>query len=674
MTSSFFFLQAEKDEKNQDFFNAVEEWASKTSSQVYVVSQPLGDDRYDYDYQNCAVVMSPGRKICLINFSDKEDEFDDFIQDFIEDVGSISDKYEYKGAIGRPRKWREDLIYEVDDGSNYDLEKFLKDSRIEDPGKRRLSELVISLVTGSINDIERATAEVPDNLLDKVKHKIQLFDADQTRFIYKPVNKKAIHIQGLSGTGKTELLLHKLKDIYVRNPSSRILLTCHNRILADNLKKRIPEFFNFMKVEQQIEWDSRLWCMHAWGSRNNPNSGTYRYICHHFEIPFYTFGQSSFDDACRKACEDIRSRNNGLKYAFDYVLLDESQDFPQSFLDLCELVAQEYIIIAGDIFQSIFDAKIKPNISPDFLLSKCYRTDPRALMFAHSLGMGLFEETKLRWLEDDEWQTCGYIVETSIDKSFYRLKREPLRRFEDISAAEVPSVSMVEGETLNNEQVAKLVVDTIKCISDENPTITPDDIGIILVDSGSAIFSLQDTLAQVIPRETGWVVNKAVESKRKIAGRIFISNRNNVKGLEFPFVICVTSNISRGLAYRNSLYMTLTRSFLRSYLIITRKQDKKMMALIRQGLATINESGCIEAQSPSAEERADIMTTITQDNVRTSFYDFCEEIFDELGVLPIFRQEMRRVVKATAGEDFDRDEIAEITDFNYKKMLKKDGR
>ncbi|MFV0513968.1 MAG: DEAD/DEAH box helicase [Jhaorihella sp.] len=674
MTSSFFFLQAEKNESNQTFYDELETWASSQKAQVYAVSQPLGDDRYDYDYENCAVIMSPGRKICLVSFSEDKEEFDNFVEDFLEDVGSISDKYEYKGAIGRPRKWRKDLIFTVCADADYDVESYIQDSRIEDPGKRRLSELVISLVTGSINDIERATAEVPDNLLDKVKQKIQLFDADQTRFIYKSINKKAIHIQGLSGTGKTELLLHKLKDIYVRNPSSRILLTCHNRILADSLRRRIPEFFNFMKVEQQIEWDSRLWCMHAWGSRNDPNSGTYRYICHHFDIPFYTFGQDSFDGACKKAFEMIKAKGDGLDYAFEYILIDESQDFPQSFLDLCALVAKEYVIVAGDIFQSIFDAKIKPSISPDFLLSKCYRTDPRALMFAHSLGMGLFEEKKLRWLDDDEWQTCGYIVETNPDKSFYRLKREPLRRFEDISAADVPSVSIIEGETLGNEQVACLVLDAIKSISDENPTITPDDIGIILVDSGNQVFSLQDTLAQIIPRETGWVVNKAVESKRKIPGRLFISNRNNVKGLEFPFVICVTSNLSRGLAYRNSLYMTLTRSFLRSYLIVSRKQDDAMMGLVRQGLKTINASGCIEAQAPSEEERAEIMTTITQDNVRTSFYDFCEDIFNELGVLPIFRQELRRVVRATAGEDFDRHEITEIADFNYKKMLKKEGR
>ena len=33
----------------------------------------------------------------------------------------------------------------------------------------------------------------------------------------------------------------------------------NNVILADSLKKRVPEFFNFMKVEEQIQWEKRLW-------------------------------------------------------------------------------------------------------------------------------------------------------------------------------------------------------------------------------------------------------------------------------------------------------------------------------------------------------------------------------------------------------------------------------
>lgn len=62
---------------------------------------------------------------------------------------------------------------------------------------------------------------------------------------------------------KTELLLHKLKDIYIASKDKKIIFTCHNKILADSLRTRIPDFFNFMRVEEQIRWNKRLWYMHG---------------------------------------------------------------------------------------------------------------------------------------------------------------------------------------------------------------------------------------------------------------------------------------------------------------------------------------------------------------------------------------------------------------------------
>ena len=43
-------------------------------------------------------------------------------------------------------------------------------------------------------------------------------------------------------------------------------------------------------------------------------------------------------------------------------------------------------------FQDIFENKSLTVVNPDFLLNKCYRTDPRTLMGAHAIGMGLFEK------------------------------------------------------------------------------------------------------------------------------------------------------------------------------------------------------------------------------------------------------------------------------------------
>lgn len=66
-----------------------------------------------------------------------------------------------------------------------------------------------------------------------------MFDGEQTRFIYGDYTGtgKQIIVQGLSGTGKTELLLHKLREIYLTDPKLPIGFTCHNKILADSLRK-----------------------------------------------------------------------------------------------------------------------------------------------------------------------------------------------------------------------------------------------------------------------------------------------------------------------------------------------------------------------------------------------------------------------------------------------------
>jgi superfamily I DNA and RNA helicase len=668
MQNSFFFLQADKCDANRELIDALEKWSSDTKTQVYIIDRPLGDSKYTYQHKSAIVILIPKRKITFIDFSCNEDSFESFFEDFIEDLGYISDKYRYKEAIGRPRKWREELILQINDGRNLSFEQFYSTSSLDDPAKQRIAELLISLLTGSINDIERVRVDIPESRLDKVKRKILLFDGDQTRFVYQKLNKSPVRIQGLSGTGKTELLMHKLKELYLEGGNSKIALTCHNKILADSLRRRIPDFFNFMKVEEQIKWNERLWCTNAWGSANDDNSGIYRYICAQYNIPFQRWSAiNSFEKVCSEALDYIRKLNN-TPPVFNYILIDESQDFPESFFELCSAVTSETVYIAGDIFQSIFDESIAASISPDFLLSKCYRTDPKTLMFAHSLGMGLFERDKLRWLEDQEWENCGYIVEKNADSSLYILKREPLRRFEDVESDNVPSVEVIAVQDDFIESVVAKTVDIVQKIVKANPTITPDDIGIILIDNNNRTYALADKLQMVIPRIIGWSVNKAYESKQRIPGSLFISNRNNVKGLEFPFVICITDFIGRTYTYRNALYMTLTRSFLQSFIILSEERNAVILPDIREGLEVINNEGCIKAAPPTQEEMDKIKTTIKYSNSNISFFDFTERIFDEMNVLPLFRPNLLDALKKTVGEDFDRDNVKETAEFIYKKM------
>jgi len=261
--------------------------------------------------------------------------------------------------------------------------------------------------------------------------------------------------------------------------------------------------------------------------------------------PLYSY-TTSFDDVCKAALLKLSNVTiEKVGYAFDYMLVDESQDFPDSFFELCSKVTKTNVYIAGDIFQSIFDKTVISEIKPDFLLSKCYRTDPRTLMFAHAIGMGLFETPKLRWLEEKEWKACGYIVDKQEEGKVFELTREPLRRFEDLVEEHINSVEIVKTRRDEEEDAEIKIIEIIRNIISRYPSVTANDIGVIFIDSTTKnTYSSADKLEQSIPREFGWEVNKAYETKENCLGKLFVSNRNNVKGLEFPFVICVTKKLS----------------------------------------------------------------------------------------------------------------------------------
>ena len=70
---------------------------------------------------------------------------------------------------------------------------------------------------------------------------------------------------------------------------------------------------------------------------------------------------------------------------------------------------------------------------------------------------------------------------------------------------------------------------------------------------------LSARLEEEVTRRIGWHVNRAYKTKIKYDGMVFLTNYNNVKGLEFPFVICVTSHADRGRrGHRNALYMMIS--------------------------------------------------------------------------------------------------------------------
>ena len=116
--------------------------------------------------------------------------------------------------------------------------------------------------------------------------------------------------------------------------------------------------------------------------------------------------------------------------------------------------------------------------------------------------------------------------------------------------------------------------------------------------------------------------------------------------------------------------MTLTRSFLKSYLILSSNQDATVLQQVREGLNVINQHGYIEVQPPTEQEKAAIRTTIKHSSSPGSYFDFLELIFDKISVLPLFRDKLRSTVMMTLGEEYDPDVVESVARFNYDAMLK----
>ena len=661
MENSLFYNNIEETDINRDIISQIKEYIENNpTEQIYLITAPLGENKYSYKYEkNAMVILSPKHKIIFLDLLDNEYDFEEYYEDFIEDLASISDKFNYKEYIGRPRKWKKELIETKVKKDDFNIENLLNQNKIDNHLERNI-ELIISLLIGSINDIEKIGVEQPTSLLEKVKNNIILFDGEQTRFIYQKLDKKRVSIQGLSGTGKTELLLHKLKEIYTAEEESKTFFTCHNIALANTLKSRIPNFFNFMKVEKQIQWNQQLWVDRAWGSQRDKNSGLYSYICDFYEIPFmrYTYS-TTYEMIFKSALDKINKINKDeFKYAFDYILIDERQDFPDVFFELCEKITKKQVYIAGDIFQDIFDNTIEQRVAKvDFVLNKCYRTDPKILMFAHSIGMGLFENKKLNWLTDNEWKASGYNIEKNNREVC--LSRESIRRFEDL---ELENISTMNLEKYNNKSQ---IIEIIKKIKRDNPTVTPDDIAIIILDTNKTIYDYIDQLEHKIMTEIGWTINRGFQSKHKIGNTLFITNRNNVKGLEFPFVICITAKILDEYTYRNTLYTMLTRSFIQSFLLV--KNDTNL-EVQKEGLKIIESQNCIKTIEPTDDEKENIKNTIItiKEEKNISYKEFLSPIFDSFKLDTKCRNKLMKQIVDNIEDKFNEEEVRAYIEFNKK--------
>ena len=167
------------------------------------------------------------------------------------------------------------------------------------------------------------------------------------------------------------------------------------------------------------------------------------------------------------------------------------------------------------------------------------------------------------------------------------------------------------------------------------------------------------------------MVNKAYESKEKQPNTLLISNRNNVKGLEFPFVICVTKRITDSPSYRNSLYTMLTRSFIKSYFVTQPGEKSGLTENMHEGLNHIVAHKEMVIQEPSEAEKQKIQTRFKYSLKKLSHFDLMMEIFKELKVEKKYQDTLLKATQQMDMIESDQSTLKEFIKDNLKYIKEK---
>lgn len=308
-------------------------------------------------------------------------------------------------------------------------------------------------------------------------------------------------VRGLAGSGKTVVLALKAAITHLRHPQATIVYTFYTRSLYQQVRRLITRFYRQFD-DRDPDWD-RLQIMHAWGGRTNQGVYYNAALRHGMSPMTFTDARKSdriapFDFACQRLMSEVE-----LEPIYDYVFVDEGQDFPASFIRLCAKIAiDQRVVWAYDDLQTIFqvlapspedvfgvDSQGKPNVelNLDTVLHKCYRNPREALVCAHALGFGIYGERIVQMLENrDHWEDIGYHVRTGnfVEGSLLEVERPAEFSLPTISEYYKPEeiVKSYVGASFDEEidYVTKRIIDDIE------GGLRPHEILVTVVDDRHA--------------------------------------------------------------------------------------------------------------------------------------------------------------------------------------------
>jgi superfamily I DNA and RNA helicase len=402
-------------------------------------------------------------------------------------------------------------------------------------------------------------------------------------------------VRGLAGSGKTIILAMKAAYLHANFPDQDIIVTFQTRALYQQFQSLIDKFY-YDQMRDYPDWN-RLKILHAWGSSSS--AGVYSEIAKHTGAAALSFGEArnkyGYSKAFQGACDALLSHVNEKNFEplWDFILVDEAQDFPAEFFRLAHKMVRQpkRIVWAYDELQNLGDYAMppvaelfgvdnanrplvvienKPGLpKQDILLPVCYRNPSWVLSLALGLGLGIYREDGPVQMFDEPniWLDIGYEKvsgDLELGKSVVlarRADRSP-QFFGDLLEQQ-ESVQFKRFDDL--EQQSEWIAEQIQ----NSVTIQELDLNDILIVVPDAMYTakIADPIRRALRKRDIPSHIVGVTSSRDWMfdeGSVAISGIYRAKGNEAPLVFIASADYcfsgSELAKRRNVLFTAITRS------------------------------------------------------------------------------------------------------------------
>ncbi len=458
--------------------------------------------------------------------------------------------------------------------------------------------------------------------ISQIESQILLFDKDQQEG-YIPALSGPQRIQGLAGSGKTVVLAMKAAITLVRADSehSKILYTFSTKSLYQHVQRLIQRFYR--EFDDDLSNLDRVSIKHSWGGRTN--DGVYWEACNAFKHQFLTYPEAiklkpQDMDPFEFACKDLLD-NAEIFPIYDYVFVDEAQDYNKYFLRLCtKLAKNKQVTFGADVFQNIFQSTV-PTASQIYddgtqfvkekYLNVCYRTPLTTLVCAHSLGLGVYSKQVQKIETVEHWKSLGYQVIGKNKGTFQENENVHVLRdnkhsptLADQNPQSLISMYKADSMDIEVEDIARRIIRDVK-----HEGLSPEDILVMCADDYRCkrYFSkLTDILAEKEIYTNNIHAEKYSISDFRVKGRVTLSTIHKAKGNEAYSVYLMGSDFlsyNLNVRNRNLIFTALTRT--KGWICIT-GVGGIVDALFKEINTAINNLPSIKFKYPSAQEGQEI--------------------------------------------------------------------